>query len=340
MSSPGPSNCQESVFYAVSLPIDHKVQSGKITRWWNYNWCIFTVYLKILHYHSGYTWLVFSSLSIHSVWSKSKKVGILNYVKHWRFTCSLLDLKLVFIRIWIHFQNAPFHWFGKCSLSLCLWMWVIFNGSELLKLCISEKLVFNDKKQAMALLKTIRGSRFKIFKDEAKALNFARMAAEDIVASPKPQTTALVCTIGKDRRYRILRKNYSRFAIIIGMLGDFSLSFQSRLAPSEKSDQKLEQRSFREPVRGERIQLKVAIEAGDVSNVTSLIWSNPHYLISVGETPVVLHVSGALRLLSSNPVISLRELVLPGQLAAIQGSHENLRELVTVITACRAPRQS
>lgn len=48
---------------------------------------------------------------------------------------------------------------------------------------------------------------------------------------------------------------------------------------------------FRAPKWQDLVKLRKMIEAGDVHYVSSAIWENPRYLVSLGDTPSILQVS-------------------------------------------------
>lgn len=47
---------------------------------------------------------------------------------------------------------------------------------------------------------------------------------------------------------------------------------------------------FKGPKPQELTNLRKAIETGDVVTVESLVWDNPRFLVSSGDTPVILQV--------------------------------------------------
>ena len=66
--------------------------------------------------------------------------------------------------------------------------------------------------------------------------------------------------------------------------------FQSSDKPSENLALEAEKSAFKGPKIQDLVQLRKLIEKGDVDAVSSLVWSNPRYLISGADTPVILHV--------------------------------------------------
>ena len=56
---------------------------------------------------------------------------------------------------------------------------------------------------------------------------------------------------------------------------------------------------FRTPKGQELVKLRKMIEKGDSSTFKDTVWENPHYLISSGDTPTILHVSSTLLLTCS-----------------------------------------
>lgn len=49
--------------------------------------------------------------------------------------------------------------------------------------------------------------------------------------------------------------------------------------------------NFKTPTNEELISFKKLIEAGDLKAVKSIVWENPKYLISSGDTPAILQVN-------------------------------------------------
>ena len=52
----------------------------------------------------------------------------------------------------------------------------------------------------------------------------------------------------------------------------------------------VERSVYKAPKMRELVNLRVVIESGDEHQFTALVWSNPRYLVSSGDTPVILHV--------------------------------------------------
>lgn len=52
----------------------------------------------------------------------------------------------------------------------------------------------------------------------------------------------------------------------------------------------MESSPFKGPKPQELTNLRKAIEIGDAATVESLVWENPRFLISSGDTPVILQV--------------------------------------------------
>ena len=48
--------------------------------------------------------------------------------------------------------------------------------------------------------------------------------------------------------------------------------------------------AYRGPKPQELVRLRKAIESGDKATVMGLVWANPRYLISSGDTPTILQV--------------------------------------------------
>ena len=71
------------------------------------------------------------------------------------------------------------------------------------------------------------------------------------------------------------------------------MHFQSPIRNTDGCD-------FRAPKQPDLTAFRHAIEAGNCELVNNYIWSNPRYLISGGDTPVILQVSIIIKLSISN----------------------------------------
>ena len=50
--------------------------------------------------------------------------------------------------------------------------------------------------------------------------------------------------------------------------------------------------SFYSPKNQQLVRLRKAIEANDIGTFKDIVWNNPRYLISSGDTPTIMKVSG------------------------------------------------
>ncbi|XP_041357935.1 ankyrin repeat and LEM domain-containing protein 2-like [Gigantopelta aegis] len=117
-----------------------------------------------------------------------------------------------------------------------------------------DKLIFTDKIAAFAVAKEHPGSRFKAFKTFDEASNFVKKSKQDSCSKPLPTQTN-----GNDG------------------------------AESSKSSVVVERSVYKAPKMRDLVVLRTIIESGDEHQFTSLVWSNPRYLVSSGDTPVILH---------------------------------------------------
>lgn len=60
------------------------------------------------------------------------------------------------------------------------------------------------------------------------------------------------------------------------------------ILPSTASTAAVEKAIFRAPTKQELIEFRKLIEAGEYEHVKSIIWDNPRYLVSSGDTPTAL----------------------------------------------------
>ncbi|XP_061189226.1 ankyrin repeat and LEM domain-containing protein 2-like [Saccostrea echinata] len=116
-----------------------------------------------------------------------------------------------------------------------------------------QTLVFTDKKLALQSVKKFSGARFKCFKSKEDAEKFSKLSPDDIASPWKPTT-----------------KNGN------GAIATLSTGVSVESSP------------FKGPKPQELSKLRKAIEEGDVVTVESLVWENPRFLVSGGDTPVIL----------------------------------------------------
>ncbi|XP_071087020.1 ankyrin repeat and LEM domain-containing protein 2-like [Haliotis cracherodii] len=110
--------------------------------------------------------------------------------------------------------------------------------------------VYTDKMAAFSVMKKHPGSRFKVFRNKAEAVEYAR--------------------------------NPSYSSPIVSKPSNGNLEHTSTGVTSEKSN-------FKGPKTQDLTELRRTIERGDKNQFLSMVWSNPRYLVSSGDTPVILH---------------------------------------------------
>lgn len=116
--------------------------------------------------------------------------------------------------------------------------------------------VFQDKTEALKVVKKYKKARFKAFSYYHEAADFARHGSD----CPNNNMSLDGSLFGKTNM---------ETAQVIG----------------EKPSQ------FRGPKSQDLVKLRKAIEAGDMMFVKTTVWENPRYLISSGDTPSILQVS-------------------------------------------------
>ncbi|XP_075688756.1 ankyrin repeat and LEM domain-containing protein 2 isoform X2 [Rhinoderma darwinii] len=130
----------------------------------------------------------------------------------------------------------------------------------------SEKVhIYTDKKEALQIVKSLKGSRFKAFQAREEAEKFA-IGICDYYPSPSKSSMSL-----------------SPVTLASGLLRDgFS-------APDVESLNKEKANSFKSPrTQDLTAKLRKAVEKGDLATFSDLIWSNPRYLIGSGDNPTVV----------------------------------------------------
>ncbi|KAM4051164.1 ankyrin repeat and LEM domain-containing protein 2 isoform 2-T2 [Anomaloglossus baeobatrachus] len=130
----------------------------------------------------------------------------------------------------------------------------------------TEKIhIYTDKKEALQMVKMLKGSRFKAFQSREDAEKFARGIC-DYYPSPSKSSLSL-----------------SPVKLSAGLLKD-GLS-----APDVESLNKEKANSFKSPrTQDLTAKLRKAVEKGDFATFSDLIWSNPRYLIGSGDNPTVV----------------------------------------------------
>lgn len=116
--------------------------------------------------------------------------------------------------------------------------------------------VFQDKLEALKVVKKYKKARFKAFSYYHEAADFAMHGSD----CPTNNSSLDV---------NLFAKSSTETAQVIG----------------EKSSQ------FRGPKSQDLVKLRKAIESGDIVYVKTAVWENPRYLISSGDTPSILQVS-------------------------------------------------
>lgn len=88
----------------------------------------------------------------------------------------------------------------------------------------------------------------------------------------------------KSFKNRLDAENFSRHG---GTKNDGNLSMitTETVVGEEKSS------NFKGPKPQDLVRFRKLIEAGDLDAVKSIIWENPRYLVSSGDTPAILQVS-------------------------------------------------
>ncbi|XP_056388794.1 ankyrin repeat and LEM domain-containing protein 2 isoform X2 [Hyla sarda] len=125
--------------------------------------------------------------------------------------------------------------------------------------------IYTDKKEALQVVKMLKGSRFKAFQAREDAEKFATGIC-DYYPSPNKSSMSL-----------------SPVKLSSGLLRD-GLS-----APDVESLNKEKANSFKSPrTQDLTAKLRKAVEKGDLATFSDLIWSNPRYLIGSGDNPTVV----------------------------------------------------
>ncbi|KAL8180269.1 UNVERIFIED_CONTAM: hypothetical protein K2H54_018273 [Gekko kuhli] len=125
--------------------------------------------------------------------------------------------------------------------------------------------VYEDKKEALQAVKTIKGSRFKAFSNREDAEKFAKGIC-DYFPSPTKSSLSLspvkVCSV------------FNRDGLC---------------SPEMETVSKERANSFKSPrTQDLTAKLRKAVEKGDETAFLELIWSNPRYLIGSGDNPTIV----------------------------------------------------
>ncbi|XP_053327425.1 ankyrin repeat and LEM domain-containing protein 2 [Spea bombifrons] len=125
--------------------------------------------------------------------------------------------------------------------------------------------IYTDKKEALHVVKMLKGSRFKAFSSREDAEKFARGMC-DYCPSPSKNSSPL-----------------SPVKLVSNVLRDGVSS------PEVESINKEKANSFKSPrTQDLTAKLRKAVEKGDLVTFSELIWSNPRYLIGSGDNPTVV----------------------------------------------------
>ncbi|XP_044131527.1 ankyrin repeat and LEM domain-containing protein 2 isoform X2 [Bufo gargarizans] len=125
--------------------------------------------------------------------------------------------------------------------------------------------IYTDKKEALQIVKMLKGSRFKWFQSREDAEKFAR-GITDYCPSPS-------------------KSSMSSSPVKVA-----SAVFRDGLsAPDVESLNKEKANSFKSPrTQDLTAKLRKAVEKGDLATFSELVWSNPRYLIGSGDNPTVV----------------------------------------------------
>ncbi|NXK50815.1 ANKL2 protein, partial [Chauna torquata] len=124
--------------------------------------------------------------------------------------------------------------------------------------------VYEDKKEALQAVKMIKGSRFKAFSNREDAEKFAKGICDYF---PSPSKSSLCLSPMK--------------------IGSFNRD--GLCSPEMETANKERANSYKSPrTQDLTAKLRKAVEKGDISTFSELIWSNPRYLIGSGDNPTVV----------------------------------------------------
>ncbi|KAI6076288.1 Ankyrin repeat and LEM domain-containing protein 2 [Aix galericulata] len=124
--------------------------------------------------------------------------------------------------------------------------------------------VYEDKKEALQAVKMIKGSRFKAFSNREDAEKFAKGIC-DYFPSP------------------------SKSSLTLSPMKTGSFNRDGLCSPEMETANKERANSYKSPrTQDLTAKLRKAVEKGDISTFSELIWSNPRYLIGSGDNPTVV----------------------------------------------------
>ncbi|KAM4808173.1 ankyrin repeat and LEM domain-containing protein 2 isoform 1-T1 [Rhinophrynus dorsalis] len=125
--------------------------------------------------------------------------------------------------------------------------------------------IYTDKKEALQVVKMLKGSRFKAFSSREAAEKFARGICD---YCPSPNKSAVSLSPVKPAP---------------ALLRDIAPTSEVEGINKEKAN------SFKSPrTQDLTAKLRKAVEKGDLTTFSDLIWSNPRYLIGSGDNPTVV----------------------------------------------------
>lgn len=99
---------------------------------------------------------------------------------------------------------------------------------------------------------------------------------------------------GIPEEYVVIKQN-SVIKIILNFFSFIDLQSDEVKTSSQTLD--VEKSLFKGPKIQELVQFRKLIEKGDIENTRATVWSNPRYLISGADTPVILHVRWRMSLI-------------------------------------------
>ncbi|NXK85818.1 ANKL2 protein, partial [Formicarius rufipectus] len=131
--------------------------------------------------------------------------------------------------------------------------------------------VYEDKKEALQAVKMIKGSRFKAFTNREDAEKFAKGICDYFPSPSKSSLCLSPVKMGLFNRGNDL------------CLTDGLCSPESETASKERAN------SYKSPrTQDLTAKLRKAVEKGDTTTFSELIWSNPRYLIGSGDNPTIV----------------------------------------------------
>ncbi|MEE6504371.1 hypothetical protein FKM82_005164 [Ascaphus truei] len=132
--------------------------------------------------------------------------------------------------------------------------------------------IYVDKKEALQVVKMMKGSRFKAFPSREDAEKFARGICDYYPSPTKSSVSPSPVKLGP--------------ALLRSELGH---NYDGASSPEVESLNKEKANSFKSPrTQDLTAKLRKAVEKGDLATFSDLIWSNPRYLIGSGDNPTVV----------------------------------------------------